>query len=247
MLSDAHCHPFDLREQQPQYSQKECAGIVMAASSWNREQFEYNKSNAAVQTFAVHPQLPLINASEVKTSLELLYTLSSEDKIDAIGETGFDLFDDFRSTEAVQDDLFASHMEVSIAKELPMVLHVRRAVHKVFSYSKMLKKVPAVIFHSCSLTVEEGATFLKRGINTYFSFGTPILLNHKTAQRACALLPLERLLIETDTPYQPLRGKAFSCWGDLRTILSGMQQLRGENSEGLEDIIYSNFCKAYQV
>ena len=201
-----------------------------------------------VQCFAVHPQLLAVNVTAVDASLGALHALSAENRLDAIGETGFDLFDErFRAAEKVQDGLFAEHLEIAIAKGLPMVLHVRRAMHKVFALSQRLKKVPAVIFHSYPGTAREGGDLLKRGVNAYFSFGTTLLLNHKIARQACAGLPLERLLTETDAPYQPLRGIGYSAWRDLPAILGGMLALRGEGlpAQELERIICGNFFTAY--
>jgi TatD DNase family protein len=184
----------------------------------------------------------------VGASLDALHALATENRLDAIGEAGFDLFDEkFRATEKAQDGLFAEHLEIAIAQGLPMVLHVRRAMHKVFAVSQRLKKVPAVIFHSYSGTAREGGDLLKRGVNAYFSFGTTILLNHKISRQACASLPLERLLTETDAPYQPLRGASFSAWRDLPTILGGMLALRGEGlpAQELERIVCGNFFTAF--
>jgi TatD DNase family protein len=69
---------------------------------------------------------------------------------------------------------------------------------------------------------------LRRGVNAYFSFGAPIVKNHKEAIRSCAALPLDHLLLETDAPYQPLRGREFSRWADLPVILRGAAQIRRE-------------------
>jgi TatD DNase family protein len=77
-------------------------------------------------------------------------------------------------------------------------------------------------------TLGEGESLLRRGVNAYFSFGTPILLNHKEAIRSCAALPLDRLLLETDAPYQPLRSRAFSRWSDLTVILHRAAEIRKE-------------------
>jgi TatD DNase family protein len=263
MPSDAHCHIFDLAKFSDISNMKErCRSLKVAASAWNRKEFEFHEQfaqnvmkktggAAIIKCFAVHPQLPTVDPNEVETSLETMHILADETRLQAIGETGFDLFNDFhnyRLTEAVQDELFITHLELAVAKQLPLVLHIRRAMHKVFAYSNLLKKVPSVIFHSYSGTFEDGQNLLKRGINAYFSFGTTILLNHKTAQSACARIPLDRLLSETDAPYQPLRGEAFSHWGNLPDIVQGMLRLRGEaNIEELTEKIEKNFQRAYNV
>jgi TatD DNase family protein len=250
MLIDAHCHPFDFfsatRESLEPPPNKE---VLFASSAWNLEQFIFNKkSNVnAVHAFAVHPQLPAVNPSLIQDSLETLYRLAHEGNLQAVGETGFDLFGGrYRSTERLQTELFNIHAELAITKNLPLILHVRKAMHKIFAHIKILKKAPAVVFHSYSGTAADGESLLRRGVNAYFSFGSSILLNHKTAIQACASLPFERLLTETDAPYQPLH-RDFSDWGDLLVILQSFLRLRDEKIDinGLEEQIHENFRNIY--
>jgi TatD DNase family protein len=241
MASDAHAHPADLAVYLPEAEQeRRSLGILCAASAWNGEQFAYHRELAdqarqegaapMALCFALHPQLPAVKDPPPFASLlDLLETLAAEAKLNAVGETGFDLYDEaFRATEAVQDELFAAHLAIALRYALPLVLHVRRAMHKVFAHTGVLKKLPAVVFHSYSGTAGEGAALLRRGVNAYFSFGASILLNHKEAIRSCAVLPLDHLLLETDAPYQPLRGREFSRWADLQVILRGLARIRGD-------------------
>jgi TatD DNase family protein len=118
-------------------------------------------------------------------------------------------------------------------------------MHKVFAHAQALKKLPAVVFHSYSGTAAEGEALLKRGINAWFSFGAAILLNHRIAMDACARLPRSRLLLETDAPYQPLRGAPFSRWADLPAILSGAAGLRGEDAGELEAAVDENWRQVF--
>lgn len=186
--------------------------------------------------------------------MNLLESLAKEGRLGAVGETGFDLYnDEFRATEKLQDEIFAAHLETALRYDLPMVLHVRRAMHKVFAHTAALKKLPAVIFHSWPGTMGEGESLLRRGVNVYFSFGTVITLNHKEAIHCCANIPGERLLTETDAPYQPLRGAEFSRWADLPLIVKTAGLLRkeagkpGADPEELEKIVEENFRTAFEV
>jgi TatD DNase family protein len=99
-------------------------------------------------------------------------------------------------------------------------------MHKIFPHTRALKKLPAVVFHSWPGSPDEGFSFLRRGINAFFSFGTTILLNHKNAIRSCAAFPAERLLFETDAPFQPLRGKRHSSFGDLPAVILAAAAIR---------------------
>jgi TatD DNase family protein len=270
MLTDAHCHPFDLLMVLP--SAGECRlnmNAACAASSWSREQFEYHEGIRAqaekdgtppvLLCFAVHPQLPAgggegeITGRIEKELLPLLETLSRGGRLDAVGETGFDLYNDtYRATEKIQDEIFAFHLEAALRYGLPLVLHARRAMHKIFARIGELKKAAAVIFHSWPGTLGEGEGLLRRGVDAYFSFGAPVLSNRKETRRCCALLPAERLLLETDAPYQPPRGKTFSSWQDLPLICRGAADLRkeagspGGTPEELESLTEANFFRAFQ-
>jgi TatD DNase family protein len=276
MFCDSHCHPFDLLsylgKDELESSRKETA---CAASSWNREQFEYHESLAkkaesqyapVFLCFAVHPQLPAFVLSARKKSgdsqesnydiedklLPLLESLARENRLDAVGETGFDLFnDEFRGTEKIQDESFAFHLEIAIKHGLPMVIHSRRAMHKIFSHTKTLRKLPAVIFHSWPGTPGEGESLLKRGVNAYFSFGAAIVNGRKESRRSCALLPAERLLFETDAPYLPPQGKEFSTWAQLPLICQKAAELRQEAGSPfntfaeIEALCKDNFFRAF--
>jgi TatD DNase family protein len=272
MLTDAHCHPCALgRLFGGAEAERRRMGLACAASAAEAEAFAHNEGLArraaadgaapVLPCFAVHPQLPAAEpdtgGGQAREGLELLESLANPGRLAAVGETGFDLFNAaFRETEKIQDELFAVHLETALRHGLPLVLHVRRAMHKVFAHTGQLRKCRAVIFHSWPGTAGEGAALLKRGVNAFFSFGTPILLNHREAMRCCALFPAGRLLTETDAPYQPLRGKAHSAWEDLPRVLAAARALRreasaqrGEAAEpeggGLEAVIESNFRAAF--
>jgi TatD DNase family protein len=211
---------------------------------------------AILPCFAVHPQMPALIAvngekqqeNEVKNGLETLHKIAAEGRIGAVDECGFDLYNaQFRETEAVQDRIFAVHLEVALRYGLPVVIHARRAMHKIFAASAVLKKCKAVIFHSWPGTMNEGVSLLQRGVNIYFSFGNVIRLNHKRAMRCCALFPAERLLTETDAPFQAPRGQEFSHWADLPGIIETAAALRSEaaRAKELESQIEANFHAAF--
>jgi TatD DNase family protein len=247
-------------------AERRARGLVCAASSTTEKEFLYHEGlsqkagaeGAAplLPCFAVHPQAPDPgdDPGRFKPLLELLENLAARGRLRAVGEAGFDLYNPaFRKTEKLQDELFACHLETALKYGLPLVIHLRRAMHKIFARTGPLKKLPALVFHSWPGTAGEGEALLRRGINAYFSFGGAILLNHKETRRCCAAFPPERLLIETDAPYQPLRGREFSRWADLPLILNGMAELRRQagafsgTPEDLEKTVDANFRRAFML
>ena len=180
--------------------------------------------------------------------LDLLYALAAAGRLHAVGETGFDLYNEkYQAGESIQDEMFAAHLETALQYGLPMVIHVRRAMHKIFPFTRELKKLPAVVFHSWSGTRGEGEALLRRGVNAFFSFGSVVLKNHKEAMACAASFPHDHILLETDAPYQPLKGQTFSSWRDLSDICRGIAALRknagsnGGTFEELEEITTKNF------
>jgi TatD DNase family protein len=243
--------------------------VICAASSTTEAEFLFHEGLSAralaegappiLPCFAVHPQMPGPgdDLRHFNPPLELLERLAAGGRLRAVGEAGFDLYGpEFRETEKLQDELFARHLETALNYGLPLVIHVRRAMRKIFACSAPLKKLPAVIFHSWPGTLGEGEALLRRGINAYFSFGAVILLNHKEARRCCASFPADRLLTETDAPSQPPRGREFSRWADLPLILRGMAEPRRAGGgpggsggdltvEDLEKTVDGNFRRAF--
>jgi TatD DNase family protein len=316
MLTDAHCHPFDLAEVFPAAEEeRKQLGVMCASSASSLAEFEYceklasqaAEENAAplLPCFAVHPQMPMhiqmsneqVTSNEddfphsplpperctrtgervdeqmqngvgqlkavVKEesegpptphSLVLLEMLASGGHLAAIGETGFDLYNAaFGETEKIQDELFAGHVDAALRYNLPIVIHARRAMHKIFACTATLKKCRAVIFHSWPGTAGEGEALLRRGVNAFFSFGTTIMLNHREAMRCCAVFPSERILTETDAPFQPPMGREFSRYADLKDIIKTAAALRRDagtevsDVEELEKIVEKNFRIAFEI
>jgi TatD DNase family protein len=259
MASDAHCHPFDLAKRQAAGQDAEAVRPPCAASSWGAEDFLFNERLAGsgldggapvALCFGCHPQLPARSGEKAAESVALLYRLCAEKRLDAIGECGFDLFDAaYRDSEAEQERIFALHLEAAVTHQLPLVLHIRRAMHTVFARIAALRQAPAVIFHSYSGTAGEMEALLRHGVNAYFSFGAAIVNNHKTAIRACAACPAEHILFETDAPYQPPRGSPYSRYRDLGTILGAAAAIRGaetkEAKEALERISDRTFNRLF--
>jgi len=261
MYTDAHCHPFDLARRFPAAEEeRRQLGVIRAASATTMEEFVFcerlsRQADAPplLPCFAVHPQMPAVDQSvNLDEQLAALETLAARGRLAAVGETGFDLYNAaFRETEKIQDELFAAHLKTALRHNLPLVIHARRAMHKIFAHEVLLRKCKAVIFHSWPGTAGEGEALLKRRINAFFSFGNVIRLNHREAMRCCAVFPADRLLTETDAPFQPPQGKEFSCYADLDPILETMTALRREagtadlTAEEMKEIVEENFRNAF--
>lgn len=217
-----------------------------------KEEFERADENFPFmikKSFGIHPQCCDDEFMEKSFSenLEFLKKLLSEKKIDAVGECGFDFFtEEFKSTQKNQDVAWENQLELSIEYGIPLIIHIRKAVDRIFMYSRELKKVSAVVFHSFPGTLIEANSILNHGINAFFSFGKPILNGKKSAIECAKKLPVERLLLETDAPYQTLKGEEKTFPSDILKVYEKVSELREERLDSLCENLFQNFKNIYE-
>ena len=177
-------------------------------------------------TFGIHPQAP------EEKELQTLERLISENRIAAVGEIGLDRFnEEFAQTFKLQKKLFVAQLEIAQDAKLPVILHIRKAIPEIFEQIQELKKIEKVIFHSYSGTAAEAESILNHGVNAFFSFGNAILNGHKKAIDSVKTLPENRILTETDAPYQPKKGESFSKPQDIPLILEKIAEIRSNLSK----------------
>jgi TatD DNase family protein len=255
MLADAHIHLADLALREPGFPEAAaglawigCAASHSAPELAASEALRARLAAAGLQTvasFGIHPQA--LGWAHAK----LLESLALGGRIAAVGEAGFDFFGDrperVRSAENEGAQRAAFEFQLGLAERagLPLLLHLRKAMDLAFEYSPRLTRLPAAIFHSYPGTLGEAEALLRRGVDAYFSFGAVIMNGHKRAAEACAALPTERLLAETDAPWQPPRGSAHCSLGDIGRVVAAMASLRGAEAGELEARLEANFRRAY--
>lgn len=124
----------------------------------------------------------------------------------AIGETGLDYFYE-HSDKACQKKYLLKYLDLASELNLPVVIHCREAFADLFEFTKDFKG--KLILHCFTGTQAEADTCLERGF--YISFSGIVTFKKSVAlQEVAKTVPLESMLIETDTPYlapQSRRGK----------------------------------------
>ena len=186
--------------------------------------------------------------SDFSSQLSFLEALCKEKKIIAIGECGFDFFTpDYKANSCEQEIVFNKQLSLAQKYNLPLVLDLRKSIEKIFTYSKELKKLPAVVFHSFPGTLREAQSLKNHGVNAYFSFGKPLLNGKKSAIDCLKNLPLENILLETDAPYQTLKGESETFPQDIKRVYEKACQLRNMSLEEFSEALYMNFLAAYSV
>ena len=255
-MADAHIHLADLLERDPGFPERIQAAWVCCAAShdeaeWNRVEALRLSLPPFVSSFGIHPQ------NAVWTDADFLTRLAAEGRIVAIGEAGFDFFGDRpervreAANEVAQRAVFEYQLEMAERLGLPPLLHLRKAMDMAFAYAPRLRRLPAAVFHSFPGSSTDAQSLVAKGINAYFSFGAPVLNGNKRAAAACAAVPLDRLLAETDAPWQPPRGGEFCRAEDISPIVEGMARLRGidassgAGTEAFAQSLVANFHRAY--
>jgi TatD DNase family protein len=184
------------------------------------------------------------DTSEIKYD-NAIENMTKYDKVFAIGECGFDLFtDEYKSSFVEQKEIWNAQLELAIKYDKPIIVHCRKGMCHIFESIEKLKKIISVIFHSFPGSVTEANSLRKKGVNAFFSFGKPILNGNKNAMDCVKNLPLEWLLLETDSPYQTLKGEVFTPPTDILKVYEQVFNLRKENSEIIASKIYENFDKS---
>lgn len=161
----------------------------------------YNYIYAAV---GIHPgELAGFKSGDI----DIIRKLAAHEKCVAIGEIGLDYYwDDSRKAE--QKELFINQLELALELDLPVIIHDREAhadsMEILFRYPELRG-----VLHCFSGSKEMAQEILKRG--WYLGFDGPVTYkNAKKALEVLEICPMDRLLIETDSPYLspvPMRGK----------------------------------------
>ena len=247
IFCDSHFHAADCKLLPDNEINKCYAGVSCAHSTdeWDVQTKLTNGRQNFFNAFGLHPQLPRID------NYRLLEQLLQEKKIIAIGETGFDFYTEaFKSNRKTQEDAWNLCLELAKKYNVPMVIHNRKALDVMFTYSKQLSRISSVIFHSFAFSSREANSLLHHGLNAYFSFGKPILNNNKKSIDCVQNLPLNRILFETDAPFQTLKGESATHPCEIELVYKKAMELRSVdyvNSEEFCWTVADTFCTAFNV
>jgi len=168
-------------------------------------------------------------------------------RVVAIGETGLD-YHYMHSPREAQRAVFAWHIAQAVERALPLVVHTREAHDDTLA---LLREAPVertqVIIHCYTGDAETVRRYLDLGC--YISFSGIVTFERTAAdvQEAARVVPLDRLLVETDSPYLapvPYRGRRNEPAYVLK-VVEAIARLRGMKVGDLKDAVYQNFLRAY--
>lgn len=165
-------------------------------------------------------------------------------KLVAIGEIGLDYYWNKENKE-LQKQAFIKQIELANELELPIVIHSRDASVDTLDIIRNHKVNKAGIFHCCQLNQELVRQALELGY--YISFAGPITFkNSKNAPEIIKMVPMDRILIETDSPYlspEPNRGKRNDC----RNVKYVAQKIADVKEITLEEVAQKTYENAMRI
>lgn len=177
--------------------------------------------------------------------LEEIENLAKNEKIVAIGEIGLDYYWNKENKEE-QRRIFIKQIEIANKLDLPIVIHTREAVQDTLEILKIDKA--RGVFHCCPLNIELIKEGLKLGF--YISFAGPITFkNSKNAKQVIEYVPLDKMLIETDSPYlspEPLRGRRNDS-RNIKYIAQKIAEVKNIPVEEVAKITYENAKKVFNI
>ncbi|MFD0667391.1 TatD family hydrolase [Ramlibacter sp. MAHUQ-53] len=263
MYVDSHCHLSfpELREQLPAIREAMAAARVDRALCICTTLEEFGDVHALAvahdnfwATVGVHPD----NEGVQEPTLEDLVRRSALPRVVAIGETGLDYYqmDDRKGGRSVADlewqrERFRTHIRAARQVGKPMVIHTRASSGDTLAILKEEGEDGSPgsaggVFHCFTETAEVARAALDLGY--YISFSG--ILTFKSAaelREVAAFVPLDRMLIETDSPYLapvPYRGKTNSP-AYVPYVAAQIAQLRGMTPEAVGEVTSANFERLF--
>ena len=180
--------------------------ISTSFESFNRIRDIVNQDEIIYGTIGIHPHE---TDKDTITTNEIVNSLNKYPKIIGIGETGLDFYYE-NSERTKQTNSFIEHIEASLKTNVPLIIHSRDAEKETFEILNEYKNKDLKILMHCFTGSFEFAKKLIN-LNSFFSAsGIITFKNSLDLQNTFKSLPLERILIETDSPFLapvPNRGK----------------------------------------
>ena len=192
----------------------------------------------------IHPQAA-DECEKYPDYIDIIAEKLSHDKVKALGEIGLD-YHYLDSTKEVQKKVFEAQLKLAKELDVPVIIHDREA-H--LDTMELLKKYnPKGIVHCYSGSAEMAKEIIKLGMYIGFT-GVLTFKNARRSLEAAAVIPQDRLLIETDCPYMapvPYRGKRCDSSMLFKTA-EALAQVKGVSLDDMCRITCENACRVYGI
>ena len=253
-MIDSHCH----LDHEPMYSDlsniisrskkigvEKILSICTTKESFNKIIEIVNFDPIIYGTFGIHPHE---TSNDKVTNREIIKNVKNNQKIIAIGESGLDFFYN-HSDRSSQILSFKTHIESSIELNIPIIVHSRNAEKETYEILKSYNQSKLKILMHCFTGSSEFASKLLT-LNSYFSASGIITFKKSIdLQNTFKLIPNDKLLIETDSPYLapvPLRGKNNEP-SYIKHTLKKLSEIKNIELNKIENITSNNFNSLFNL
>ena len=211
-------------------------------------------SQAAVDLAARHPNVyaavgihPENCGDFLPEHIDVLRRLAQQPKVVAIGEIGLDYYWAENPPREFQQQVFRAQLELALELDLPVIVHDREAHGDSLA---IVREYPTLrgVFHCYSGSVEMAKELLNLG--WYLGFDGPVTYkNARKTVEVAEMAPLDRILIETDSPYMspvPMRGKRNDS-RNVFYIAEKLAQLKGMTTEEMAELTEHNGKRLFNI
>ena len=213
------------------YSAEQSRWCVRLAEIWNKN---------IVVAVALHPnEAPVV--SDLEADLAVIEELSKHPRVRAIGETGLDFFRTPPELREKQKYSFKRHIEIAKQRNKALVIHDRDAHREVLDLLDEVGAPEKTVFHCFSGDREMAEECIAKGYILSFA-GTVTFKNAPQLREAVAMVPINQLLVETDSPFlapAPHRG-SLNTPAQIPTIVRAIATERGEDLATLASALRTN-------
>ena len=179
-------------------------------------------------------------------NLKIIEKLAIKEKVVAIGEIGLDYYWN-KENKDTQKELFIKQIEIANKLNLPIVIHTRDATLDSIQILKEHSVTKKGVFHCCPLNQELIKAGLELGF--YISFSGNITFKNAKSHDVVSLVPMDRILIETDSPYlspEPYRGKRNDS-SKVKLVAEKIAEIKGMSLKEVAMITYENANKIFNL
>lgn len=179
--------------------------------------------------------------------IPVLEALAQNPKVRAIGEIGLDYHWPENPPRELQQQAFHAQLDLAEKLNLPVIVHDRDAHHDCLEIVRAHPNVTGV-YHCYSGGVEDAKTLMKLGWMISFT-GSITFKNARRALEVIDLLPLDRMMIETDSPYmspEPFRGRRNDS-GRVHLVAEAIARRKGLDPEEVARITLENGKRFFRI
>ncbi|MBQ8235007.1 MAG: TatD family hydrolase [Bacilli bacterium] len=240
MFIDTHCH---IKKEDIEEINKMGKNIMILGGSdpaSNIENLKLKKDNIFI-TLGLHPE-----CADTYKEEDIKFIEDNIDKICAIGEIGLDYYYTKDNIEK-QKELFIKQLELAKKYNKTVVIHSRDSIMDTYNILKEYKEIPKII-HCYSGSIEMAKQFIS--INSMLGIGGVVTFkNAKTLQKVVENIPLDYLVLETDSPYlapEPLRGTKNEPY-NVTYIAKKIAELKNIDVNEVYRITTNNAIKQFNI